>query len=602
MRSLHFAPGSSPLILTALATFALGPFEARAVEELVIGGSGRDWSETALIFSLVEATDGSLAPIEADTTENLMPRVKELGGSAVSSVRVIGGRNEILGPLSDGDRSTGWRVFTNTNGAELTVDMGAVFTLSRLLFRRGVLSSDERSLRGYEIFVNDGDSLRSFVGTEPVFNLIARDPAHGEPELDLAFPPQPVRFLKLRSTGVRSFQMGDLEVFGSGVTPFARFVSSVIEIEGGPATFGPVTVSARVDSNASVLFSTKTGFVPDDSLYFQQTGRLRELDEVTRAGFDRNLDLTNAGTVVENTRDWSAWSPPYAQLQSPLVSPDNRQYVQFELRLISNGLLDKAVIDSVSIAYTVPSLADSVVGEISPATAVVGETNQFTMHLRSVVGNDDRRGFDTVLITTPFEVSMATVEVDGQSVDSEAQWTGDQLSVSFADDRIDRDGAEVSVHFESLVTVAGTEFGTEVADSQSDAFPQRVLAGDATQSVPANGLIVAGRIEDRLFADVDVSSEVVTPNGDGRNDELTLSYILLKAIRPLTVTVTIYDLAGAPVRRLYDQRDSTGRYAIDWNGLNDGDRLVTPGLYLLRLVAETDGGDVTAVRAIAVAY
>ena len=187
---------SSPWILAALAALALRPIEVLAVQELRIGGSGRSWSETALIFSSVEATDGSLAPIEADTTENLLTRVRELGGSAVSSVPVIGGSSEILRQLADGDRSTGWRVFTNTNGAELKVDMGAVFTLSRLLFRRGVISSDERSLRGYEIFVNDGDSLRSFIGTEPVFNLIARDPSHGEPELDVSFPPQPVRFLK----------------------------------------------------------------------------------------------------------------------------------------------------------------------------------------------------------------------------------------------------------------------------------------------------------------------------------------------------------------------------------------------------------------------
>jgi hypothetical protein len=590
-----------PWILAALAALVLRPFDALAVQELKIGGSGRFWSETALIFSSVEDTDGSLAPIEADTTENLLTRVRELGGSAVSSVPVIGGSSEILRQLADGDRSTGWRVFTNTNGAELRVDMGAVFTLSRLLFRRGVISSDERSLRGYEIFVNDGDSLRSFIGTEPVFNLIARDPSHGEPELDVSFPPQPVRFLKLRSTGVRAFQMGDLEVFGSGVTPFAHFVSSVIELE-GPANFGPVTVSARVDANASVLFSTKTGFAPDDSLYFRQTGRLSEVEEVPRGAFDRNLDPTNAGTVVENTRDWSVWSPPYTQLQGAMESPDNRQYLQFEFRLISNGLNDKAVIDSVSIAYTVPSLADSVVGEITPATAVVGETNQFTMHLRSVVGDDERRGFDTVLISTPFEVSAASVEVDGRSVESEAQWTGDQLRVAFPDDRIDRTGAEVAVQFESLVTVAGTEFGTEVADSQSDAFPQRVVAGDAAEAALSNRLIVSGTIEDRLFADISVSSTVVTPNGDGLNDDVTLKYILLKAIRPLTVTVTIYDLAGRPIRRLHDQRDSTGRYSIDWDGLDDGDRLVTPGLYVLRLVAESDGGDVTAVRTIAVAY
>ena len=596
--------GSSLWGLVIVAAFALGIVDKGvAVQELKVGGVGRSWSDMALFLSAAKEVDGSLVPLEADPTENLLPRVSELGGTAVSSVPVVGQATsrEILKWLVDGDHATGWRVFANTNGAELTVDMGAVFILNRLLFQRGVLSADDRSLRGYELFVNDGDSLRSFVGTEPVYTLVASDATHGEPELDISFPPQPVRFLKMRSTGVRAFQMGDMEVFGAGVTPFARYVSTVVELE-TPATFGPVTVGARIDPKAQVLFSTKTGVVLDDSLYFRQTGRMRELEEVPRSEFDRNFDPTNAGSIIENTRDWSAWSPPYAQLEGPMESPDNRQYVQFELRLVSNGLLDKAVIDSVTFAYTVPSLADSVVGEIDPGTAVLGEINSFTLHLRSVIGRDPRRGFDTVLITTPFEVSSATVDVDGQRVESDPRWTGDRLSVSFPNDRIDRTDAEVAIHFESLITVSGTEFGTEVADSRSDAFPQRVVAGDASEDATSNGLAVAGRIEDRLFADISVSSTVITPNGDGRNDDVTLSYVLLKAIRPIAVRVIIHDLAAVPIRHLYDRRDDTGRYSINWDGLDEGGRPVTPGLYLFRLVAETDAGDATAVRAIAVAY
>ena len=586
--------------LVVLATFALGIVEeSLAVQELKVGGAGRSWLETALVFSTVEDIDGTLAPLEADPTENLLPRVSELGGTAVSSVPVIGGSSEILRQLTDSDYTTGWRVFTNTNGAELTVDMGAVFILNRLLFRRGVLNSNDRSLRGYELFVNDGDSLRSFVGAEPLYTLVANDPAHGEPELDVSFPPQPVRFLRIRSTGVRAFQMGDMEVFGSGVTPFARYVSTVIELE-APATFGTVTVAARIDRNAQVLFSTKTGVVPHDSLYFRQTGRMREIEEVTQARFDRDLDPTNEGSVLENRRDWSAWSPPYTQLEAPMASPDNRRYVQFEFRLISNGLLDKAVIDSVTFSYTVPSLADSVVGEIDPATADLGEINSFTLHLRSVV-SDDRRGFDTVLIRTPFQASATAVEVDGRSIEFSQQWAGDRLSVSFPDDRIEAD-AEVAIHFESLVTVAGTEFDSEVADSRSDAFPQSILAGDVSEEAGSNGLVVSGRIEDRLFADVGVSSGVVTPNGDGRNDGVTLRYILLKAIRPTGVNVAVYDLAGVPIRRLYDRRDPSGRYAIGWDGFDDAGVVVSPGLYLIRLVAQTDVGDVAVVRVVAVAF
>lgn len=191
---------------------------ALAAERLVLGRSAADWEETALIFNAVDALQsGTLAPLEADTTENLLPRVLELGGSAQTSVTTAAARsNEILDDLIDGDYKTGWRVYTNTNGAELTIDLGAVFFLQRIRLLRGVLNRDDRSLRGYEFYVNDGDSL-NFVddpsdaqGPQPLYSLVAQDRSHGELELDLRIKPQPVRFMKLRSTGERSFQMGDL--------------------------------------------------------------------------------------------------------------------------------------------------------------------------------------------------------------------------------------------------------------------------------------------------------------------------------------------------------------------------------------------------------
>ena len=104
--------------------------------------------------------------------------------------------NQIINELIDGDYKTGWRVYTNPNGAELKVDMGAIFVLHRIRLLRGVLNDDERSLRGYEFYVNDGDSL-NFIGGNPVYALIAQDRSHGLPELDLSFPPTQVRFFRL---------------------------------------------------------------------------------------------------------------------------------------------------------------------------------------------------------------------------------------------------------------------------------------------------------------------------------------------------------------------------------------------------------------------
>ena len=574
------------------------------VQRLKIGGNdGLEWQNNSLVFNALEVTDeNGLSPLEADPEANLLPRIKELGGTATTSVRTAAARsNQILKELIDEQYTTGWRVYTNTNGAELEVDMGAVFVLQRIFLHRGVLNDDERSLRGYEFYVNDGDSL-NFIGDKPVYSLIAQDRSHGLPELDLSFSPTQVRYFKLRSTGERGFQMGDLEVFGLGVTPFAQYISRVIDL-GDAANMGPVNVYTSINGEAKTQFSTKTGYVANDSLYFSQTGIPGEFEEVSLDDFDRTLDPSYAGIIRENTRDWSTWSPPYAQLENAEINaPDNRRYFQFQFRLLSGSLLDKAVVDSVVISYTTPAIADSVIAEISPTTAILGQENDFTYHLRSVTAND-KRGFDTVIIRTPFAARATGLSIDGIEI-NDFTWQGEdgRLQVAFPNNRITRSGQAIDVRFTSLMTISGTEFRGEVADSQSDAFPQRIIFGNANEEAVDNTLVVSARIDNKLFTGVDFSSDIITPNGDGINDQIALKYVLLKATDPVGVQVIIYDLSGREVRRLYNARDSSGPNQVAWDGRADDNTTVPPGLYLIRLEANTDAGDATQMRSVAVVY
>ncbi|MBT4979031.1 MAG: hypothetical protein HOM86_17020 [Gemmatimonadetes bacterium] len=574
------------------------------VQRLKIGGNdGLEWENNSLIFNALEVTDeNGLSPLEADPEANLLPRIKELGGTATTSVRTAAARsNQILKELIDEQYTTGWRVYTNTNGAELEVDMGAVFVLQRIYLHRGVLNDDERSLRGYEFYVNDGDSL-NFIGDKPVYSLIAQDRSHGLPELDLSFSPTQVRYFKLRSTGERGFQMGDLEVFGVGVTPFAQYISRVIDL-GDAANMGPVNVYTSINGEAKTQFSTKTGYVANDSLYFSQTGIPGEFEEVSLDDFDRTLDPSYAGIIRENTRDWSIWSPPYAQLENAEINaPDNRRYFQFQFKLLSGSLLDKAVVDSVVINYTTPAIADSVIAEISPTTAILGQENDFTYHLRSVTAND-KRGFDTVIIRTPFAARATGLSIDGIEI-NDFTWQGEdgRLQVAFPNNRITRSGQAIDVRFTSLMTISGTEFRGEVADSQSDAFPQRIIFGNANEEAVDNTLVVSARIDNKLFTGVDFSSAIITPNGDGINDQIALEYVLLKATDPVGVQVIIYDLSGREVRRLYDARDSSGPNQVAWDGRADDNTTVPPGLYLIHLEANTDAGDATQMRSVAVVY
>ena len=97
---------------------------------------------------------------------------------------------------------------------------------------------------------------------------------------------------------------------------------------------------------------------------------------------------------------------------------------------------------------------------------------------------------------------------------------------------------------------------------------------------------------DRLLR-VEMSLAVLTPNGDGINDELTIAYDVFEMTSDAAVSVGVYDLSGRLVRRLYEGQDGVGRYRSTWDGTDDDGRALPPGVYLLRLVLGTDGNSDT---------
>ena len=78
--------------------------------------------------------------------------------------------------------------------------------------------------------------------------------------------------------------MGDLEVFGVGVTPFAQYISQVIDL-GEAANFGPVDVYGHIDGNAQAQFSTKTGFVRHGLALLPPDGHSRGIGGSGPSGF-----------------------------------------------------------------------------------------------------------------------------------------------------------------------------------------------------------------------------------------------------------------------------------------------------------------------------
>ncbi len=93
---------------------------------------------------------------------------------------------------------------------------------------------------------------------------------------------------------------------------------------------------------------------------------------------------------------------------------------------------------------------------------------------------------------------------------------------------------------------------------------------------------------------------MLTPNGDGVNDGLEMSFTL-QGMEAGEVEVDIYDLSGRLVRRLVSDTRREGRYTEVWDGTADGSSVV-PGMYLARVAVATDQGTFEQMRTVAVVH
>ena len=104
-----------------------------------------------------------------------------------------------------------------------------------------------------------------------------------------------------------------------------------------------------------------------------------------------------------------------------------------------------------------------------------------------------------------------------------------------------------------------------------------------------------------LFSNLSFNSSFITPNGDGINDRLMVSFDLVNVLSARPLRMSLYNLAG---RRLYSiEFDAqAGHQELSWNGRNAQGHLTPPGLYLLELQIASDSGDRSVRRAVSVAY
>ena len=131
---------------------------------------------------------------------------------------------------------------------------------------------------------------------------------------------------------------------------------------------------------------------------------------------------------------------------------------------------------------------------------------------------------------------------------------------------------------------------------------QRLTSGDADPNIDSNSLTVGlSEIGGKTVGELQLSSAVLTPNADGTNDELTISYALVNVSGSVPVTVGVFDLSGRQVALMTSDRAS-GSFTETWDGTDGGTKLMPPGIYLIRMDVTTDKATDTVLSSVALAY
>ena len=568
----------------ALALVGLLAAAALATENIVVGGdgSGATWQEASASAPIIDfsARTGWIQPRSVAENTNIAAGLLERGGRVTSPnaqavLRLTSAvLKERLHSMVDGDPSTAFEAKdVVATGILLVFDLGARFGVNHIrFFPRQAFKSD--FMKGYVLSINDGafgaDIVAASVDKLPdktLLTVMAQDGSNSRDTIDVRFPLQYVRYIRLESTQRFNWEIDELEMFGSGFVPEADYLSEVFDME-QEALWG------------RLQWATEQQGLPQRS----------RLVVRTRSGSSPSPD--------DEPASWSPWSTPYRNSGDPILSPAPRRYFQFSMGFESDGLEDGIAVDSLAFEVFRPALAQSIVGEIWPQEVPVGADTSFVYAIEVT----DARGFDRLEIDTPAPVrALRALRVDGEEIEFREELGANGLRASFVRQTGNR---ALQVVFDTAVLRYETVFTGRLLDTTREgALPQAIASGNAAPRFAGDDLSVRVPLQgQRLVHRVSATPAMFTPNGDGINDHTTISYDLLYLTGQAPVALRIYDLARKQVAELPVAGSKSGRFQRPWDGRDAQGELLLPGVYILQVEVETDSGAERSSSAVAIAY
>lgn len=553
----------------------------------------------------IEIDDGAIGAIGLDPQIDIAGPAQRQGGT-------YDGKEVVF----DGDPSTTWvepgySCISLKNGCDdiyaspgtYEIDLGSLFLIERIVVLSG-LDNPAGTVNDFRVHLRAVPPPRLWCcgAFRPVLAEV-RDNRQQVREVVLPTV-QRARFVQV-AVGERQdgWVIHDIQIYGRGFVEEASYSSNIVAFD-RPMAWGDLRWSGRKGDGAQVLIQTRTGTDPDPVRYWRFTGLGDQKEGVSRSQYEKLGIGARAGTTYDQ-ENWSFWSAPYDFADSSgtqMVSPGPRSFFQFRVDFVPDAE-DGGEVGFLELRAATPA-ATELVGEVWPVESKVGEWESYTYFLYPSIGDDDT-GFDRLEIRS---LSRLGPVVDVRVGDETVAWEvmeaePHRFVVSLPSIDAGDSGALVEVAFEAQVLRYGASFNGRVWHSaQLLPTPQSVTPGDATGEYEGDRVSVVTQEQSSSLLQVDVTPRVLTPNGDGVNDVMTLAYEILEITGTASVQVAVFDLAGRRVRRLQDAFEGIGRHEIAWDGRDDTLRLLPPGVYLGRVSLAADRQSDVCTEVLYVSY
>ena len=299
-------------------------------------------------------------------------------------------------------------------------------------------------------------------------------------------------------------------------------------------------------------------------------------------------------TILVVGEDWDAWSNVYQASGETFQSASPRRFVQLEMILATDDPQVAPAVDALAIKFT-DALVQEARGQIWPREARLNEDTRFTYTLWT---NSDGRdsGFDRLRLHIP---GAATGEVGlrigGEEVAPEAvRLQGDSLLVLLPRIVV---ADSVEVDFTARIWDNAVLFALDLGMGERPGIWQSVVPSERRANIV---LLPDLPGQSALVGDVKIAPVAFTPNGDGVNDAVEISFMVFKA-QGIQPQVQIFDVAGRLVAQLAGN-EGVGRWHFRWSGQTANGALALPGMYLCRIDPGTASGSAAILRTLAVAY